>query len=484
MADTLSASEDGRNLVYHATRSKGWTKTETSLWIEDAHTSRATLKRFWQGKAIDRHAFQEICRVAGVNWEEVCVTPQTQTEAAHPPAMTLKPEPRHSPWIPSLDCTGTRWVGRTATLANLTDRLTHTTRVLSLVGITGIGKTSLAQQLLTDRDLQAAFPNPITISFNSESSSFDIVIHALLGQQKYDAKSQSEQTAIHDRALIQALISKLQSKPYLLIFDMLETCLTADEQGQHRFKEPIFEQFFSQILQAESMVSRIIVTSQDQLPVLAEGRYEERIHQELLTGLTSSEAIALFQQWQIEAATPTETDCLQRIIAVYEGHPLALQVIAGEMSDAPFYREILAYWSEYGHEIETVEAIRADPQLDARTDQPRLDRYTVRLKDLVKQRVEKTFQRLYEANSIAGLLLCKNAVARIPTERKAWLFQIRVFPSEAQEVAFELLQRRFFITAVQYKHRVRYQLHCLIRRVALDALDHITEIVESPGTHP
>jgi len=118
--------------------------------------------------------------------------------------------------------------------------------------------------------------------------------------------------------------------------------------------------------------------------------------------------------------------------------------------------------------------------LEARTDQPRLDRYTVRLKDLVKQRVEKTFQRLYAANSIAGLLLCKNAVARIPTERKAWLFQIRAFPVEAQEAAFELLQRRFLINAVQHNDRVKYQLHSLIRRIALDALPQVEEIVQVP----
>ncbi|NJN63060.1 MAG: AAA family ATPase, partial [Coleofasciculaceae cyanobacterium RL_1_1] len=313
---------------------------------------------------------------------------------------------------------------------NLTDRLTHTTRVLSLVGITGIGKTSLAQQLLTDRNLQMVFPNPITISFNSESPSFDIVIHALLGQQKYDAKSQSEQTMIRDRALIQALITKLQSKPYLLIFDMLETCLTADEQGQHRFKEPIFEQFFSQFLQAESMASRIIVTSQDQLPVLAEGRYEERIHQELLTGLTSSEAIALFQQWQIEAATLTEADCLQRIITVYEGHPLALQVIAGEMSDAPFCGEILAYWAEHGHEIETIEAIKADPQLDARTDQPRLDRYTVRLKDLVKQRVEKHFNGSMKRIPLLGYCSVKMLYPGFPLSVKLGCFRFVSFPQK------------------------------------------------------
>ncbi len=470
MAETLRASQDGRKLVYDAIRRRGWTKTQTARWWEEAQTSQATLKRFWRGEAIDRHTFREICRVAGVNWETVR---SLEAQTFPLPAIIAQPDPTPGPLVASLDCTATRWVGRTAIIENLAASLTQNTRILSIVGITGIGKTSLAQQLLANRQLTAAFPIQITISFNTESPRFEMVIGALLGQHKYEANSPAEQEAI-----AHTLITALQSRPYLLVFDMLETCLTADEEGQHRFKEPIFEQFLSQIVQAESMPSRVIMTSQDQLPVLVEGRYKERSHEELLTGLTFAEAIALFQQWHIQATTPTEADCLQRIIAAYEGHPLALQVIAGEMSDAPFEGSILAYWAEYGQEIEAVEAMKADPQLEARTDQPRLDRYSCRLKDLVKQRVEKTFQRLYEANAVAGLLLCKNAVARIPTERKAWLFQIRAFPVEAQEAAFELLQRRFLMSVVRKDNRVKYQLHNLIRRIALDALPKIEEVVQ------
>lgn len=295
MADTLRASQDGLNLVYHAIRRKGWTKIQTARWWEDAYTSRATLRRFWEGKAIDRHTFQEICRVAGVDWQEV-----QSLEAQVLPLPAVIPPPPSQPWAGSLDYTSTRWVGRATILEKLTQSLTQNTRILSLVGTTGIGKISLAQQLLTNRQLTTAFPIQITISFNTEWSCFERVTAALLGQQQYEANFSAKQEAIRDNALMtHTLITVLQSRPYLLVFDGLETCLTSDGEGKHCFKEPIFEQFLSQILQAESMPSRVIMTSQDQLPVLAEGRYEERVHQELLTGLTGPEAIALFQQWRI-----------------------------------------------------------------------------------------------------------------------------------------------------------------------------------------
>ncbi len=71
MAETLKASEQGLQLVYSTIRQKGWTKTQTALWWTEAQTSQATLRRFWRGIAIERYAFQQICRVAGVDWRMV-----------------------------------------------------------------------------------------------------------------------------------------------------------------------------------------------------------------------------------------------------------------------------------------------------------------------------------------------------------------------------------------------------------------------------
>lgn len=71
MADTLKASKVGLELVSRTIRQKGWTKTQTALWWNDAQTSQATLRRFWRRIAIERHTFQKICQVAGVDWEKV-----------------------------------------------------------------------------------------------------------------------------------------------------------------------------------------------------------------------------------------------------------------------------------------------------------------------------------------------------------------------------------------------------------------------------
>ena len=71
MADSVRASKRGLEIVNEARYHKGWKKQVTVQWWEIAHTSQATLKRFWQRKPIDRLAFIAICRAVGVDWEEV-----------------------------------------------------------------------------------------------------------------------------------------------------------------------------------------------------------------------------------------------------------------------------------------------------------------------------------------------------------------------------------------------------------------------------
>jgi hypothetical protein len=70
---------------------------------------------------------------------------------------------------------------------------------------------------------------------------------------------------------------------------------------------------------------------------------------------------------------------LIRISRAYEGHPLALRVITGEIGTRPFYGNIVAYWNRYGAEIEAVEeaiAAAAEGQTTGADDKWQLDRFT------------------------------------------------------------------------------------------------------------
>ncbi|MBD2772366.1 ATP-binding protein [Iningainema tapete] len=364
-----------------------------------------------------------------------------------------------------------RWVGRTQLITELEHRLQQDCRVLSIVGITGIGKTSLAMRLMLEPAVAISFPEIYTVILERESSNFLAVARQLLGQvPQFELQKDSE--------LLVAMVAKLRSHPCLLILDMVEEVLEPDGEGGHQFIEPIFAQFFEQMVKAE-MPSRIILTSQDQPPIIAQGRYPSRVHVERLKGLEESEALKLFESWDVRIQSDVDLQNLKRIIHVYEGHPLALRVVAGEIRMPPYNGDVQAYWYDYGDEITTVESWKNAPEEKSRQDKPRLDRYSIGLADLVKKRIDQTFTRLYQTEPLACLMLCQGAVYRRAVERSAWLLMIAEYPDEAQVSAFQSLQRRFLLEEEYTKHKVLYRLHSLIRRVALDHLAKL-EVEVSP----
>lgn len=457
MAETLTASSQGLELVDRARRRLGWNKTSPA-WLDKANVSRTTLHRFRYPEPISRECFISICDAVGVDWQLVAELPEVESEAPNA--------------TPSLDCTGMRWVGREDAIADLLTQLKGDCRLVSVVGISGIGKTALAARLMAEPQLTQSFREQIAISFDCESPSFAMVARSLLSESTAETEELQRDSAL----LVGSAITRLREKPCLLVLDMIEVLLEPDGEGGHRFKESAFEQFLTGFLRSNEMTSQIIVTSQYQLPILAEGRYLARSHQCRLFGLNPSNALKLFQKWEIEPQSELEQQYLERAIAVYEGHPLALRAIAGEILAFPYNSNISLYWSEFGAEIEAVEKMKQAEDPDGRDDKPQIDRYSLTLRDLVKKRIEATFQRLYEAYPLAGILLCMGAVSRHPLERQGWLTLIFDYPPEDQQKAFDTLQRRFFLEPeITGNQRLGYRLHSLIRCVALDYLPQLEE---------
>ena len=383
----------------------------------------------------------------------------------------ITPSPSHP--LSSVDDGATRWVGREKLITQLNHRLLEDCRVLSIVGITGIGKTALAMRLTLELEVTQLLPKLYSVSLDRESPNFEVLARRVLGEQA----ATDEQLQKDSDVLVRAMISKLQAHPCLLLLDMVEEILEPDHQGRHQFIDSGLAKFLEQVVKVEQMPSRIILTSQDQPPIIAEGRYPERSHIERLKGLEESEALELFEAWDVRIQTQVDLENLKRIIHVYEGHPLALRVIAGEIREAPYNGDVQAYWHEYGYEIEEAERLKAVPEEKSRQDKPRLDRYSIGLTDLVKKRIDRTFTRLYQSDRLACLMLCQGAVYRRAVERQAWLLMICEYPYEAQVLAFQTLQRRFLLEEECTERKVIYRLHSLIRRVAIDYLPKIEQEV-------
>lgn len=123
---TIRASEPGITQVDRARRRKGWLK-QSEIWCRIAHTSRATLKRFWRREPIDQGAFIAIYQAVGIEeWEAMA---EVEVFASQKP-MDLSAMPD----VPV-------FFGRSIELKNLTDWSTEC-RLIALWGMGGIGKTA------------------------------------------------------------------------------------------------------------------------------------------------------------------------------------------------------------------------------------------------------------------------------------------------------------------------------------------------------
>lgn len=453
MADSIRASKQGLEIVDEARRKKGWTRSTTPKWCETAKTTQATLKRFWRGLPIDRYTFIEICNAVGVNWQQVVDN------------SPIQPEGSINLYLDRED----GWVGRSQLIIELSAKLQGACRILILTGITGMGKTALAERLAVD--LQRNYPEFFNINFDDrENADFASVAAQLL-------TSWGETPTPEDRKEVQRLlnwvVSHLRQNRYLLAIDSLELILEGNvETGWSNFKDEWWEKFFQSLLSANYCQSRIILTSQDlpgQLEVIGL-RYPNFWHCQSLSGFTEAEQLEFFHKngLDINDESPAKT-YLERIGAAYEGHPLALRAIAGEIINHPFNGNAIAYWKRYGHEIEEIEQIKQEAEIESAGDRLKLDRYTRSLRRSVQQRIEKTFERLAKDLSDAYLLLCFGAVYRRPVPESFYLKTLERFglDEDRQEIALDALRDRYLIEEDVISDDLLLRQHNLIRSVAL-----------------
>jgi hypothetical protein len=267
MSNSLKASTTGLAIVDKARLRLGWTKTSTARWWQDAHTSRATLRRFWQGDRIQREIFIAICEAVGIiNWETIADGSDIHPEMiADIPTLDL--DYNQAPDVES-------FYGRNRELAQLEQWLENGCKLIMIVGMAGIGKTALT----------LAFIDRI-------QSKFERVIWRSL----YDAPSLLN--VVHD----------LQQHRCLLILDGLD----ADWHQYHQFIPKI----------SRNHQSCILITSREQPKAMEIDT--KTVHCLNLKGLAKAEALELLQS---RGFTGKELG-LSTLIQLYRGNPLALKLV-------------------------------------------------------------------------------------------------------------------------------------------------------------
>lgn len=456
MAASLKASEKGIEIVDRARKVKGWNKYDPQ-WCTQAHTTDATLKRFWRRKeAISSDTFKSICQAVGVDWEEV--VDRGQTTKSRIDFNAYKQE-----W----------WVGREALIEKLSHKINSASyRIQILLGITGIGKTALAEK--TIENVRGSW-NELRVNFENGNQKLDFVTVARQWLEKWGIPVPKEEQ--NAEQLQHKVIKQLRSNRYLILLDSLEYLLTGNEdEGWGDFNDPWWNSFFVSFLAEPNCASHIIITSQDiPLQFSREGdRYDSLWDYELIRGLEREEQMHLFQKAQLEDNWQSKNSPLRLIGEIYDGHPLALKTIAGEIKES-WHGNVSAYWQEHSNHIEEVkkalEEARNQGKIEGKEDRWKLASYTQKLRLKVKQRLEITFQRLQNDVPDAYRLICLASNFRCETKERSWLFflQCEGYSLQKQQEAIQALRNRYLVEDVRIDHQNErlVKQHNLVRSVAI-----------------
>ena len=378
------------------------------------------------------------------------------------------------------------WVGRESLIQDLSDRIRSSCRLLILVGITGIGKTALGERLAVELSdwFEGDWSKFHEENFEDEQQSNDFASVAARWLEKWGELITPEDRKDTQR-LLYRLVRHLKENRYLVQLDSLENILQGnEEEGWSDFKDEWWVRFFESLLAADSCESCIILTSQDlpaQLPTIGT-RYQNFWYCQPLSGLEEAERLRLFDITGLDVGTEsTGKPYLERIGRAYEGHPLALRVIAGEIINQPFDGNILAYWSQYGREVEEVEKAIEEAKTKgiaaSADDKFNLHRYTRNLRRNVRVRLEKTFNRLQKDVRYAYILLCEASVYRCPVPENFWLSHLEDWDrdEDEQQVALDALRDRYLVEGVVEGDHCLLRQHNLIRGISLEHLRKLDE---------
>jgi nucleoside phosphorylase len=398
---------------------------------------------------------------------------------------TSSSKPSTQPTSPNFFALDDTWVGRESLIQDLSRQIRSSCRLLIVVGITGIGKTALGERLAVELSdwFEGDWSKFHKENFEDEQQSNDFASVAARWLEKWGELITPEDRKDTQR-LLYRLVRHLKENRYLVQLDSLENILQGNEkEGWSDFKDVWWVEFFDSFLKAESSLSCLMLTSQDLPRQIAKVGTRSRNfwHCEPLSGLEEPERLALFGKIGLEVSLESPgRSYLQRIGNAYEGHPLALRIIAGEIKDRPFHGNVLAYWEKYGKEVEEVEKAITEAKEGKATssdDEWNLHRYTVELKTHVRSRLEKTFKRLESDIKYAYILLCEASVYRCAVPEEFWLSHLEDWDRNEYEqiAALNILRDRYLVEEVIDNNQCLLRQHNLIRSVSIECLKQLGE---------
>ena len=339
---SLRASQQGLTQIKQAIARKGW-QVGSDRWLvaaskvlepqSDWHESgpyaygcsSQTWERFLQRTAIRERSFVAFCQVLSINPEDVIESPNP-----------LREDWGEAPDVPTLH-------GREQELSILERWLLDDHhRLITIVGLAGIGKTRLVKGGIGKTDLSLQLARRVRGEFDCliwrrllSAPPLEVLLEELVN---FVSDNQVIPLATSSDGLITQLLQQLKQRRCLLILDNAEsilqgsvgeTSLTATRARIYRPGYEGYGDFFRELGETEHQ-SCLLLTSREKPQDIEAMEGVQPVRSLELSGLDIAAGRAIFQDIgnAYDASFQGTEEEWEALIAFYNGNPLALEVAA------------------------------------------------------------------------------------------------------------------------------------------------------------
>lgn len=294
---------------------------------EDLGMARSTVSNFLNGKPIDAKNFEEICLKLALDTQEIAVplelSPVSESEATRSEPIVLQRNSQQD-WGEAPDVSV--FYDRESETEMLTSWVGQGCRLITVLGMGGIGKTALSVKLA--RQVAQEFNFVIWRDLRNQPAILDLLtdlIQFLSDQQEVDVSDSVDNQIRH-------LIHYLQQQRCLIILDNVESVLQpGDRSGQYRTGYEGYGHLLRVVADTKHQ-SCLLLTSREKPRGLAQREGPDMPVRSLqLAGLDAAagQAVLRHQGW----LNGSESEW-QRLVQHYAGNPLALKIVAVEIKES------------------------------------------------------------------------------------------------------------------------------------------------------
>lgn len=281
---------------------------------------KSTLKR-QQFSIVSSHYWKDVVQIGNVNiCPETSHYPEVPKDRSPSPPENTQPEIRQdlrdAPDISS-------FYDRTSELATLQQWIVQDrTRLVAILGLSGIGKTNLALHLLPQ--IQHQFEYIIWRSLGT-SPTLHNTLKSLL---KFLSNPPETELPASTDELLSLLIDKLRSHRCLIILDDVQTILSSRQiAGNYRPEHENYSTLFKRIGETCHNSCLIVNSWEPPREIVALNRENARVRTLPLNGLGAAAGEILREKGLLEP------EKWQTLINIYRGNPLWLKIVAAMIQE-------------------------------------------------------------------------------------------------------------------------------------------------------